>query len=175
MSTGEEISVNGSNVWGEDPQGQNAQDNDVGNLNEVDPDQIGSAGAIRLPPTVGNAVFHVTGTMLQLLQMKGLFGGNAHEDPHDHIRNFLDVCSPFKFKNISQESIRLRLFPFSLMGDATKWLAELPRESITSWEELLAAFYEKFFPPSKMLKLRDSIQNFKREHGEPIHETWIRF
>ena len=61
------------------------------------------------------------------------------------------------------------------MGDATKWLAELPRDSITSWEELIAAFYERFFPPSKMLKLRDSIQNFKRLDGEPLHETWLRF
>ena len=52
MILGEEMSVNGSNIWGDDPQGQNAQENDVGNMNDVDPDQIGSAGAIRLPPTV---------------------------------------------------------------------------------------------------------------------------
>ena len=103
---GEDMSVNGSNIWGDNPL-DHEQNDDVGNMNDVDPNQIGSAGAIRIPPTVGNAVFHVTGTMLQLLQMKGLFGGCAHEDPHDHIRNFLDVCVPFKFKNITQESIRL--------------------------------------------------------------------
>ncbi|WMV13810.1 hypothetical protein MTR67_007195 [Solanum verrucosum] len=48
------------------------------------------------------------------------------------------------------------------MREATKWLADLPRESITSWEELTDAFYVWFFPPLKMVKLRDNIQNCKR-------------
>ena len=112
--------MNGSNIWGDDPQGYVAQENDVGNMNDVDPDQIGSAGAIRLPPTVGNVVFHVTGTMLQLLQMKGLFGGNANEDPHDHIRNFLDVCSPFKFKKHLPRVYKVKVVSFLLNGGGYK-------------------------------------------------------
>lgn len=46
-----------------------------------------------------------------------------------------------------QEAIKLRFFPFSIIGEAAKWLAELPQGSITSWEELQNKLLERFFPP----------------------------
>jgi len=35
-----------------------------------------------------------------------------------HVDEFLDICSTFKFQNISDESVRLRLFVFSLKDQA---------------------------------------------------------
>ncbi|KAK4731339.1 hypothetical protein R3W88_024327 [Solanum pinnatisectum] len=125
--------------------------------------------AICIPQADENAMFEVTSTTLHLLQMRELYGGLEHEDPHEHVRNFTEVCSPFSFKNVPQESIRLQLFPLSLMGDASKWFPELPNNSITSWEELIIAFNTRFFPLSRMMKFRDNIQGFKRREGEPIH------
>lgn len=89
---------------------------DTSNLNNISMDQLGSTNAIRLLPIVSNVAFYVTAIMLQLFQLNGFFGGLAPEDPHEHIHNFLDLYGPFIFKNILLESIRMRLFPFSLVG-----------------------------------------------------------
>lgn len=104
---GDAIRVIGSNATS-----NHWKNDDLADLNDVNVEVLGSLGAIHLTPIVGNAIFLVSGTMLQLLQIKGFFGGLGHEDPHDHIRNFLDLSRPFTFMNISQESIRLNCFPF---------------------------------------------------------------
>jgi len=102
----------------------------IDDINSVyNPSHAGEMGGICIPQADGNAIFDVTSTTLHLLQMRGLYGGLEHEDPHEHVRNFTKVCSPFSFKNVSQESIRLRLFPLSLTGEASKWLAKLPNNS----------------------------------------------
>ena len=77
--------------------------------------------------------------------------------------------------SISQESVRLWLFPFSLIGEALKWLDELSRNFITSFEELVTAFSVWFLPPLKIMTIRANIQSFKPLNREPLHETCLRF
>ena len=46
------------------------------------------------------------------------FCGKANEDASAHLQQFLELCSTFVIKGVSQDTIRLRLFPFSLLGRA---------------------------------------------------------
>lgn len=49
--------------------------NEVGDMREVNLNGLENIGAIPLPPINGNVIFHVVGTMIQLLQIKGFFRG----------------------------------------------------------------------------------------------------
>ena len=46
------------------------------------------------------------------------FCGKANEDASAHLLQFLELCSTFVIKGVSQDAIRLHLFPFSLLGRA---------------------------------------------------------
>ena len=46
------------------------------------------------------------------------FCGLANEDPNAHIASFLEICDTFKHNGVTNDAIRLRLFPFSLRDKA---------------------------------------------------------
>jgi hypothetical protein len=69
-----------------------------------------SHSCIVLPPT--NAThFDLKPHVIQLLPS---FHGLDNENPYGHLKKFKDICATFKFQNSSEESVHLRLFPFSL-------------------------------------------------------------
>ena len=92
-----------------------------------------------------------------------------------HIKEFLDICTTFQFQNFSDESVRLRLFPFSLKDKVKAWLNSLPSNSITSWDQLISKFLSKFFPMSKTNALRREIADFRQAEGEQFYMCWERF
>jgi len=75
----------------------------------------------------------------------------------------------------NQEAVRLHLFPFSLRDKARSWFQSLEVGSITSWDQIRQAFLARFFPPSKMAKLRDQITRFTQRDGESLYDVWERF
>ena len=80
-----------------------------------------------------------------------------------------------KYNGVSDDAIRLRLFPFSLKEKAKHWLILEPPNSITSWDDLSNKFLARFFPPAKAAKLRIEISSFYQYEGESFYEAWERF
>ncbi|XP_073133287.1 uncharacterized protein [Henckelia pumila] len=63
------------------------------------------------------------------------FRGAATEDPNLHLRTFLDITDTIKIHGVTEDTIRLRLFSFSLRDNARSWLQSLPLESITTQQD----------------------------------------
>ena len=94
------------------------------------PDISGSFGGI-VAPAIANNNFEIKPSIIQMVQ-NNQFRGLQGEDPYAHILTFLNVCATFKINGVTDDAIRLRLFPFSVKDKAQLWLASLPNESITT-------------------------------------------
>ncbi|XP_038687522.1 uncharacterized protein LOC119986903 [Tripterygium wilfordii] len=112
---------------------------------------------------------------IQHIQMLNMFRGDDNNDPYLHVKEFFDLCSTFHYIGISDEQVRLRLFPFSLKDKAKAWLNSLPPRSINTWDELVKKFLLKFFPAQKTNALKREICNFAQNEGEPFYECWDRY
>nr|GEW56275.1 reverse transcriptase domain-containing protein [Tanacetum cinerariifolium] len=99
----------------------------------------------------------------------------GRQDPHNHLRFFNKVTSTFRHPEVSNTTIKLLLFPFSLEGEARIWLDKEPPRSILTWEDLVSKFINQFFPPSKTTYLLNEITNFLQKPNETFNEAWERF
>jgi hypothetical protein len=120
------------------------------------PTAVSTHSCIVLPPT--NATHY--DLKPHVIQMLPSFYGLDHENPYSHVKKFRSITATTKFQNFSEESVNLRLFPFSLDDRATEWLDSLAPRSITTWKELLKQFYHRFYPMSKVNDARKEISSF---------------
>ena len=98
-------------------------------------------------------------TMVQLNQ----FDGHSTKNPYEHLERFLRIENSIKLNGVKPEVIQLQLFPFSLRDKAATWFNSLSYESVNTWEELMGAYFSKFFPPFLTSDQRLEITKFK--HG----------
>ncbi|XP_062099764.1 uncharacterized protein LOC133805600 [Humulus lupulus] len=113
--------------------------------------------------------------MFQMLQTVGQFSGMPTEDPHLQLRLFIEVSDSFKLPGVTEDALRLKLFPYSLRDRARAWLNSLPSDSVSTWQELAEQLLMKYFPPTKNAKLRNEITSFQQLDEESLYEAWERF
>nr|GEX37036.1 reverse transcriptase domain-containing protein [Tanacetum cinerariifolium] len=80
-----------------------------------------------------------------------------------------------KVNGVTDDALRLYLFPHSLKHHATAWFDRLPRNAINTFEQMAKMFLGKYFPPSMVTKLRNEITNFCQRPDESLFEAWERY
>ena len=84
----------------------------------------------------------------------------TNKDSNDHIAKFLEICDTIKMNGVTEDALRLHLFPFSLKDKEKIWLKMQSASSFTTWDDLAKAFLTKYFPPSKTTKTVKEITSF---------------
>nr|GEY53858.1 reverse transcriptase domain-containing protein [Tanacetum cinerariifolium] len=80
--------------------------------------------------------------------LNGRGGPIARDDANKHLDKFLYVTQTIKVNGVTDDALRVYLFPHSLTHHATAWFDRLPKKSINTINQMAKMFLGKYFPPS---------------------------
>jgi dsDNA-binding SOS-regulon protein len=110
-----------------------------------------------------------------LIQLLPRFHGLDSESAYLHIKEFEEVIATINYDNVTKDTIKLKLFHFSLKEKAKSWLHSLRPRSIGTWAEMTREFLKKFFPTHRTNALRRAIMNFAQKEEEAFFQCWERY
>ena len=73
--------------------------------------------ATRPNVNVRDVKFELKSSLINMVQASP-FCGKPNEDANAHLQNFLELCDTVVIRGVAADVIKLRLFPFSLLGKA---------------------------------------------------------
>ncbi|GKE47591.1 reverse transcriptase domain-containing protein [Tanacetum coccineum] len=124
------------------------------------------------PVNIQATDFGLMNHMVQQVQNSCEFHGLPGDDANKHLDKFLTITKSMKQNGVTDDALRLYLFPYSLTYHATAWFARLSKNSIHTFQEIASKFLSKYFPPSMVTKLRNDISNFRQLPDESFFEAW---
>nr|GEW32104.1 reverse transcriptase domain-containing protein [Tanacetum cinerariifolium] len=127
------------------------------------------------PISIQATNFRLKNDMIQQVQNSCQFYGLPGNDANKHLDKFLHVTQSIKVNGVTDDALRLYLFPHSLTHHATAWFDRLPRNSINTFEQMAKMSLGKYFPPSMVTKLINKITNFRQCPDKSLFEAWERY
>ncbi|GJY19253.1 reverse transcriptase domain-containing protein [Tanacetum coccineum] len=168
------MAANGNGDDGLPPAGGGLPVPDLRTMEELCQPTLNGRGGPIAPIAIQATNFGLKNDMIQQVQNSCPFRGPG-DDANKHLDKFLHVTQSMKVNGVSDDALRLYLFPYSLQHRAAEWFDRLPRNSITTFDQMAKIFLGKYFPPSMVTKLRNDITNFRQEPDESLFEAWERY
>ncbi|GJZ41880.1 reverse transcriptase domain-containing protein [Tanacetum coccineum] len=147
---------------------------DLQTMEELCQPSLDGRGGPIAPIAIQATTFGLKNDMIQQVQNSCPFRGSG-DDANKHLDKFLHVTQSMKVNGVSDDALRIHLFPYSLQDRAAEWFDRLPRNSINSFDQMAKIFLGKYFPPSMVSKLRNDITNFRQRPDESLFEAWERY
>nr|GEV63833.1 reverse transcriptase domain-containing protein [Tanacetum cinerariifolium] len=147
---------------------------DLRTMEEFCPPSLNGRGGPIAPIAIQATNFGLKNGMIQQVHNSYQIHGLPGDDANKHLDKFLHVTQSIKVNGVTDDALRLYLFPHSLTHHATAWFDRLPRNSINTFEQMAKMFLGKYFPPSMVTKLRNEITNFCQRLDESLFEAWER-
>jgi hypothetical protein len=114
---------------------------------------------------IGGGSFELKLALINMVQQSP-FCGKVLEDANAHLQHFLDICSTFTIRGVTQDAVCLCLFPFSLLGKVKQWFYS-NKEAVSTWEKCSNAFLSKFFRWAKPMPSRTRSLGFSNSWMRP--------
>jgi hypothetical protein len=103
------------------------------------------------------------------------FSGGVDKNPYLHIRDFEQTCDCLRIEGMSDQTLRWKLFPFSLKEKARQWYDKAVGKQQGDWGSLRSNFCLDFYPISQIVDLRIKVLTFKQEPSESLASSWNCF
>jgi hypothetical protein len=118
--------------------------------------------------------FEVNPCFIKLIQDNS-FLGEGDENPYSYLQEFEQIYACLRIVGMLDNTLRWKLFPFSLMGRAKHWYNQTIESMQGDWETLCSKFCLRFFPISKVVSLRKDVLNFRQQEEESLGTSWVCF
>jgi hypothetical protein len=73
------------------------------------------------------------------------FFGLSSDNPYHHLREFEQVCSCITITGMPHDTLKWKLFPFSLVERDKQWYMKIVGSMNGNWDDLVDKFGLKFF------------------------------
>jgi hypothetical protein len=109
--------------------------------------------------------FEIKTSTISMVQHSPFIG---KEDPNLHLQAFIQLCQTFNMDGVTQDQMRARLFPFSLLRKALQWFHSQPAETVQNWNALMKAFMKEYYSSGKTQSLCNKIATSAQYPTETI-------